>query len=70
MQEQLTQTIESLQRSVPLKLLGKTHPVDTSLMKFGHFSDGMIFAYGVGGPCCSLAPLNLGFTNAKLILSL
>ena len=47
------------------EVAGKTHPVDISLMKFGHIKICKIFdEYGVG-PVCSLAPLNLGFTNDK-----
>lgn len=47
-----------------LEVAGKTHPVDISLMKFGHIKICKIFGeYGVGGPVCSLASLNLGFTS-------
>ena len=48
-----------------LEVARKTHPVDISLMKFGHIKICKIFGeYGVG-PVCSLASLNLGFTNDK-----
>lgn len=49
-----------------LEVAEKTHPVDISWMKFGHIKICKIFGeYGVEGPVCSLAPLNLGFTNDK-----